>query len=1000
MATKIIHKKSSTASSVPAAGSLEPGEIAVNLADKKLYTKTTGGTVIELADGDKLAGIEAGATADQTKADIDALGIDAATLDGIDSSSFIRSDAADTKTSGDLAFSDNVKATFGGASDLQIYHDGSNSYIWDAGDGDLILRGSTGIKLQSSSGVLEYLSTNSSTGSVELKLSGATKLATTTTGVDITGTLTSDGLTVDGTVTGNIASFINDGDSTNAKGIKIQGGTDNNFGENYKIEFFDGDGTASGRISTNTGSINIEAAPVTINDGGGDYDFRVESATNTHALFVDASTSNVGIGASSPATALDVDGSITVSGTVDGRDVATDGTKLDGIEAGADVTDATNVTTALGSISIEALSDVNTMAPTDGQVLAWDNANSRWDAADAAGGGGTLDSLSDTTITSNSAGEILKWNGSAWINNTLAEAGIQPAGSYLTGNQTITLSGDVTGTGTTSIAVSLAADSVGSSEIAANAVGASELNVVGNGTAGQLLSSDGDGSFSWVAAGGDADTLDGINSTQFLRSDTADTKTSGDLKFSDNVKATFGAANDLGIYHDGSNSYIADTGTGNLKLLAGNLRIKNSADNENMITADQNGAVNLYYNNSTKLATTTTGVDITGNIVVSGNVDGRNVATDGTKLDGIEAGAEVNPTASELLTSIKTVDGTGSGLDADTLDGQHASAFLTSVASNSIGATELNVTGNGTAGQALTSDGDGSFSWADAGGADTVLHYSLSISSSQTVTIPANTKALVIAVGGGGGGGAGAIDDDSSSATTASGGGSGGWVAKLLEPTSDLDLTITVGAGGLGRSVSDASESQAATAGGSTTVTGTGVSLTAGGGGAGNGVRATSNSVATSTGGTGGTASGGDTNTAGQAARTISLASSASGWNVGHGATPRGSALSADATTRTNTINGDTIENMTFTDPTAGPHPNGRAGALEQTLGGRGAWVNSPNATGYSSTAGNGLAPGGGGGGAIARSSDSDTGGRSANGGDGGAGRVYIYVFAAPDGVY
>lgn len=37
----------------------------------------------------------------------------------------------------------------------------------------------------------------------------------------------------------------------------------------------------------------------------------------------------------------------------------------------------------------------------------------------------TLDGLSNTAITSNTAGEILKWNGAAWINNTLAEAGIQ-----------------------------------------------------------------------------------------------------------------------------------------------------------------------------------------------------------------------------------------------------------------------------------------------------------------------------------------------------------------------------------------------------------------------------------------------------------------------------------------------------------------------------------------------------------------------------------------------
>jgi hypothetical protein len=56
MATKIIHKKSSVASSIPAAGDLEPGEIAVNLADQKLYSKTTGGTVIELAP-DTVGGI-------------------------------------------------------------------------------------------------------------------------------------------------------------------------------------------------------------------------------------------------------------------------------------------------------------------------------------------------------------------------------------------------------------------------------------------------------------------------------------------------------------------------------------------------------------------------------------------------------------------------------------------------------------------------------------------------------------------------------------------------------------------------------------------------------------------------------------------------------------------------------------------------------------------------------------------------------------------------------
>jgi len=46
--------------------------------------------------------------------------------------------------------------------------------------------------------------------------------------------------------------------------------------------------------------------------------------------------------------------------------------------------------------------------------------------------GENLGDLSDVTLTSIGSGEILKWNGTAWVNNTLAEAGIQAAGSYLT----------------------------------------------------------------------------------------------------------------------------------------------------------------------------------------------------------------------------------------------------------------------------------------------------------------------------------------------------------------------------------------------------------------------------------------------------------------------------------------------------------------------------------------------------------------------------------------
>ena len=73
----------------------------------------------------------------------------------------------------------------------------------------------------------------------------------------------------------------------------------------------------------------------------------------------------------------------------------------------------------------------------------------------------------------------------------------------------------------------------------------------------------------------DADTLDGIDSTSFLRSD-ADTKTSGDLGFGDNVKATFGTSNPLEIYHDGTSSYIDKTTPGQyLRLVEWRYRCTN-----------------------------------------------------------------------------------------------------------------------------------------------------------------------------------------------------------------------------------------------------------------------------------------------------------------------------------------------------------------------------------------------------------------------------------------
>ena len=96
----------------------------------------------------------------------------------------------------------------------------------------------------------------------------------------------------------------------------------------------------------------------------------------------------------------------------------------------------------------------------------------------------------------------------------------------------------------------------------------------------------------------------------------------------------------------------------------------NSANNTLLL---QTGDGTSYY---VEVDTFGQDIDVTGNITVSGTVDGRDVSVDGAKLDNIEPNATADQTAAELMTAIQTVDGAASGLDADLLDGSHKSDIL------------------------------------------------------------------------------------------------------------------------------------------------------------------------------------------------------------------------------------------------------------------------------------------------------------------------------------
>ena len=96
----------------------------------------------------------------------------------------------------DVTFGTNGKAIFGAGSDLSIYHDGSNSHIQDNGTGNLVING-TEVRILSDD-TSEYSGRFITDGAVELSFNGDKKFETTNTGIDVTGTVTADGLILPG----------------------------------------------------------------------------------------------------------------------------------------------------------------------------------------------------------------------------------------------------------------------------------------------------------------------------------------------------------------------------------------------------------------------------------------------------------------------------------------------------------------------------------------------------------------------------------------------------------------------------------------------------------------------------------------------------------------------------------------------------------------------------------------------------------------------------------
>ena len=119
--------------------------------------------------------------------------VDADTLDTFDSTSFLRSDAADIKTSGDLTFNDNIVAQFGTSQDLQISHNGANSTISN-NTGSLTISNTNGNTFISGpisgGGAAPYIEVNGFTREVTLSYDNSDRLVTKSNGIAVSGIVT------------------------------------------------------------------------------------------------------------------------------------------------------------------------------------------------------------------------------------------------------------------------------------------------------------------------------------------------------------------------------------------------------------------------------------------------------------------------------------------------------------------------------------------------------------------------------------------------------------------------------------------------------------------------------------------------------------------------------------------------------------------------------------------------------------------------------------------
>ncbi len=159
-----------------------------------------------------------------------------------------------TMDSNGFNFPDGKKLNLGSSSDLELFHDGSNSYIKDTGNGGLIIR-SNDLNIEQADGGGKLIRATESSD-VELYFNGTNRFQTTNTGTNVTGIHVDDGATHDGdvTFTGAAANVVWD---KSVDDLIFYDNAKAAFGTSSDLSIFH-DGTNS-FLDSNTGSLKIQS---------------------------------------------------------------------------------------------------------------------------------------------------------------------------------------------------------------------------------------------------------------------------------------------------------------------------------------------------------------------------------------------------------------------------------------------------------------------------------------------------------------------------------------------------------------------------------------------------------------------------------------------------------------------------------------------------------------------------------------------------------------------